>query len=137
MRRVITLAVAGALLAAAPAEASVAEPPTARAAQGVCQCMVKFANRYVHRASYRAQVQRKMARRGIGPRKRRRTRRGIYDWQRDHQNLPNWCRRSEFNRKACRAAIACIGVAGAAIPDAGAGARGGGEAPTELAGAAG
>jgi hypothetical protein len=98
--------------------------------------MVRFANRYVHRASYRAQVHRKMARRGIGRRKRRRTKRAIYDWQRDHTDLPNWCTRSRFNRKACTAGIVCITAAGATLANEGTDSRAWRHAATNCAGAA-
>ena len=137
---IVLAAIFAALLVAEPAAAAgvqdLAGARTARASQGVCQCMIKFANRYVHRASYRRQVARKMAHRGIGPLKRRRTKRGIYDWQKDHTNLPNWCRRGEFNRKACRAALACIGAAGVTLANEGTSRRAWRHAATACAGAA-
>jgi len=77
--------------------------------------MVRFANRYVHSGTLRRRIALQMARRGIAPAGRRRIKRGVYDWQKDHARPPAWCSRSEFNRKACAAAFACIATAGATL----------------------
>jgi hypothetical protein len=117
VRRTVLIGVLGLVLGLV-----VASPADARPAD-VCGCMVKWANRYASDAGYRVSLARKLAHRGVNARKRRRTKRAIYDWQKDHVHAPGWCSRGRLNRKACEAGIVCITAAGATLLNEGDSAR--------------